>query len=161
MKVWLPTAALPALPGRLEGQADVTVSFRGPTSRPEAVHDGILPRGSADQSTPLCHWWPHQGTQEWVQYSWKYPVALSGTEVFWFDDTQRGECHLPASWELLYRSGNAWKPVQAKTGYPVLADKWSEVTFAPIQTTMLRLNLTLQTNFTAAVHEWRVRTPED
>ena len=40
-------------------------------------------------------------------------VTLKGSKVYWFDDTGRGACRLPASWQIEYRDGEAWKPVAA------------------------------------------------
>ena len=74
MKVWLPVAP-PVLPARgLEAQAKVSVSFANDNCQPWGINDGIEPKSSGEQPAAFCHWWPHKGTAEWAQYTWKTPV---------------------------------------------------------------------------------------
>jgi len=54
-----------------------------------------------------------KGTSESVQYDFDRERQVSSTEVYFFDDHAKGGCNLPASWKLLYKSGNDWKPVEA------------------------------------------------
>jgi DUF1680 family protein len=156
MKVWLPTA--PPLPpaGGLERLAKVSVSFANNNSQPHGINDGVEPRSSGEQPAALCHWWPHKNTEEWAQYTWTKPVTVSGARVYWFDDTGRGACRLPAAWRIEYRDGADWKPVQVRGDYPIAKDRWCEVTFEPVQTTALRLVVKLQKDWAAGVHEWKL-----
>jgi len=156
MKVWLPTA--PPVPpgGGLEARAAVTVSFANGNSQPQAVNDGVEPRSSGDQPATLCHFWPHKDSEEWVAYTWKRPVTVGGASVYWFDDTGRGACRLPAAWEIRYLDGGTWKPVAARGAYAIAKDRWCEVSFAPVTTAALRLVVTLQPDWAAGVHEWKV-----
>src|SRR5262249_43338033 len=103
----------------------------------------------------------HSGSSEWVQYTWKSPIALKGSKVYWFDDTGRGACRLPASWQIQYLDEGNWKPVAPAGKYPIIKDGWSEVEFAPVQTTSLRLAVQLQKAWAAGVHEWKVEESED
>ena len=161
MRVWLPIAP-PVLPARgLEAQAKVTVSFANDNCQPEGINDGQVPANSSEQPGALCHWWPHKGTQEWAQYTWKTPVQISGARAYWFDDTGRGECRLPASWHIEYLDQGDWKAVAAKENYQVSKDQWCTVRFAPVKTTALRLLVQLPPNFAAGVHEWKVDEPDD
>ena len=137
------------------------MSFVSGNCQPWGVNDGLEPKSSGEQPAALCHWWPHSGSAEWVQYTWKTPVTLKGSKVYWFDDTGRGACRLPSSWHLEYRDGDAWKPVAASGNYPIIKDGWSEVEFAPVQTTALRLAVQLQKGWAAGVHEWKVEESED
>jgi hypothetical protein len=156
MKVWLPVAP-PVLPERgLEAQAKVSVSFANDNSQPQGINDGVEPKNSGDQPAALCHWWPHKGTGEWAQYTWKVPVQASGARVYWFDDTGRGECRLPASWRIEYLVQGGWKAVAATGDYPIAKDRWCAVSFAPVETTALRLVVQLPPDFAAGVHEWKV-----
>ena len=156
MQVWLPVAPSPAKAGGLEAQAKVTVSFANNNAQPAGINDGVEPKSSGDQPAALCHWWPHRGTEEWAQYTWSRPVTVSAVKAYWFDDTGRGNCRLPASWQVQYLDGNNWKLVSAKSGFPVAKDKWCEATFAPATTTALRLVVKLQADWAAGVHEWKV-----
>ena len=153
MKVWLPqTPRTPAL-GGLETQAKVSMAYVSGNSQPWGINDGLEPKSSGEQPAVLCHWWPHQGRDEWVQYTWEKPVTLKSARVYWFDDTGRGACRLPASWRIEYREGEAWKPVAASIEYPVKKDAWCEVSFTPVTTTALRLAVKLQEQWAAGVHE--------
>jgi len=161
MKVWLPVAPPPSASGSLEGRATVSISFAHSNCQPQGIRDGIEPKSSGEQPRQNCHWWPHRGTTEWVQYTWKSPVAASGSRVYWFDDTNRGACRLPAAWHIEYLDGQQWKPVQVEGAYPIAKDKWCEVKFAPVQTKALRLVVQMQKDWAAGVHEWKVIEADD
>lgn len=162
MEVWLPVNPIPALAGGLEKRAAVAVSYQNSNSQPWGINDGVEPKSSCEQPQALCHWWPHKGTSEWVQYTWKKPVTVSGSRAYWFDDTGRGECRLPAEWLIEYRDGaGAWKPVHASGAWTVVLDRWCSVRFEPVTTTALRLVVKMQPGWAAGVHEWQVTTPDD
>ncbi len=122
-----------------------------------AVNDQWDPDDSNDRSKPYLHWWPNRGTQEWVQYDFAAPARVSEAEVYWYDDTGRGGCRIPASWRILYKSGGTWRPVSNTTPYTTEKDKFNLVRFNPVRTTALRLEIQLPEKFAAGVHEWRVR----
>ena len=88
-------------------------------------------------------------------------MTVKGSKVYWFDDTGRGACRLPASWRIEYRDGEAWKPVAATAEYPIAKDGWCEVEFAPVKTTAVRLSVQLQKGWAAGVHEWKLEELED
>jgi uncharacterized protein len=161
MKVWIPVTPRTPAAGGPETQAKVSMSFVSGNCQPWGVNDGLEPKSSGEQPAALCHWWPHSGTTEWVQYTWKTPVTVKGSKVYWFDDTGRGACRLPASWHIEYRDGLAWKPVAISGNYPVIKDGWSEVGFAPVNTTALRLAVQLPKGWAAGVHEWKVEEADD
>jgi DUF1680 family protein len=156
MKVWLPVTPPVPPAGGLETQAKVSLSYVSGNCQPEGINDGLEPKGSRQHPGRLCHWWPHKGSQEWAQYTWKSPVTVQGAEVYWFDDTGAGECRPPVSWRVEYLDGREWKPVPAATDYPVKLDAWCAVKFAPVTTTALRLAVRLPAGFAAGVQEWRV-----
>jgi uncharacterized protein len=156
MKVWLPMSPPTPVVGGLETQAKVSVSFANDNSQPAGINDGVEPKASGDQPAALCHWWPHKDKEEWAQYAWKNPVTVNGARVYWFDDTGRGGCRLPAAWRIEYRDGKDWKPVASKGDYVVAKDRWCEVTIDPVTTTALRLSVKLQKDWAAGVHEWKV-----
>ncbi len=161
MKVWMPvTAPTPVLQGP-ESQAEVTVSFASSNSRPAGINDGLEPKSSGEQPQELCHWWPHKGAEEWVQYSWKDSVKASGAKVYWFDDTGRGGCRVPVSWRIEYLDGSQWRPVRIKGDYPIALNGWCEVAFDPVSSQALRLVLKLQPNWAAGIHEWKVVEAEE
>ena len=156
MAVWLPrqeslARALPKPSIASTSQVSVSRDKNG-----SAVNDQWEPKNSNDHSHPYLHWWPTKGTMEWVQYDFKKPEIVSAVEVYWFDDTGRGECRVPVSWRALYRKNGEWIPVVNKGSYGVEKDTYNRVTFEPIQTTGLRLEIQLQEKFSAGIHEWKV-----
>lgn len=161
MRVWLPLAPRTPPAGGLGQQAAVSVSFESGNARIQGINDGIEPRGSGEQPAALCHWWPHKGTREWVQYSWKNPITARGVQLYWFDDTGRGECRLPASWQLEHLTDNGWAPVRGVGNYPIALDQWCEIEFDPVTTTALRVLVNLQPNWAAGIHEWKVTEADD
>ena len=157
MKVWIPETA-----ADLHGKnptvallAEPSCSHGHGSDAPLALNDGVLPESSIDLSIQRFTWWAHRGTEEWVQYEWDKPVKLSHSEVYWFDDTGRGQCRVPESWRLLYREDGEWKPVEADQ-YPVKEDQFCRVDFEPVRTTALRLEVELQENVSGGILEWRV-----
>ncbi|MDO8349095.1 MAG: glycoside hydrolase family 127 protein [Planctomycetota bacterium] len=163
MAVWLPQA--PALPrlGGPELTAKIEVSFRNGNSDPEGLRDGAEPKRSGETPPRNCHFWDHSGGTEWAQYSWDTPQRLAGCRIYWFDDTGHGACRLPKAARLLWRDGEQWRPVvlQGGAAVPLATDRWCDVTFAPIATTALRLELDQQDKASSGVLEWRLIAAED
>jgi hypothetical protein len=156
MRVWLPIAPPTSKSAGLESRATVKMSFANGNCEPNAINDGVEPVKSSDQPETLAHWWPHKGTEEWAQYTWPSPVTVRGSKVFWFDDTGRGECRLPAAWHVEFLDGKEWKPVAAKGDYSIAKDKWCEVKFSPVRTTAMRLMVQQPEGWSSGVHEWKV-----
>jgi hypothetical protein len=157
MAVWLAnreTSVRPQPFPTLASRANVRSSAESAQAR--AVHDQDEPRSSRDASSGFFHWWPKKGTTEWVQYDLESPATVSAVEVYWADDTGSGEVRPPASWRVLYGSGDEWRAVDAATPYAVALDRFNKVTFAPVTTTALRLEVTLQPQWSAGVQEWKV-----
>ena len=123
----------------------------GPGERPvRAPRARTTPRAT-------CTRWPKKGTAEWIEYAFDAPVRVSEASVYWFDDTGGGGCRVPASWRVLYKSGEEWPPVKAAGAYGVAKDAWNAVRFAPVRTTALRLEVQLQPDWSAGVHEWKIK----
>ncbi len=122
----------------------------------EALSDSHTPKDSNDQSIPRFTWWARKGSREWVQYNFPEPRQVSGVEVYWFDDRPRGGCRVPHSWEVLYRDGRQWKPVEGAGAYGVERDRYNKVTFEPVKTSGLRLAVRLQENYSSGVLSWKV-----
>ena len=85
------------------------------------------------------------------------PATVSRAEVYWFDDTGHGGVRVPASWKLLYKEGDQWKPVEAISAYTRERNQYNRVTFKPVTTTGLRLELQAQPNVSQGVQEWKVK----
>ncbi|HSA94741.1 MAG TPA: beta-L-arabinofuranosidase domain-containing protein, partial [Acidobacteriota bacterium] len=157
MAVWLarePGKARVAREPGLSAKAKVTASEGAVSLR--RVNDQFEPESSGD-AAGYMHWWPKKGTAAWIDYSFETPVRLSESSVYWFDDTGGGECRVPASWRLLYKTGEDWLPVKAAGEYGVAKDAWNTVKFAPVRTTALRLEVQMQDSWSAGVHEWTIK----
>ncbi len=124
----------------------------------DALCDGQLPKASNDQTLPRFTWWDHKGTAEWVAYKFPKPRTLTWSDVYWFDDTGRGGCRVPASWKLLYKEGNDWKDVKLAEGsaYGVAKDAFNKVTFEPVTAAEIRLEVQLQPDLSGGILEWRL-----
>jgi uncharacterized protein len=146
MIVWIPETEAAAKPAPF-----LTVKVTASPSRrsPLTVNDG-------DESTSF-DWWPKKGSTEWVEYAFEKPAAVSSSEIYWFDDTGHGEVRVPASWRILYRDGESWKAVENALAYGVEKDKYNQLTFKPVTTSALRLEVTMQANWSAGIEEWKVK----
>ncbi len=146
MIVWVPETEAVAKPAPfLTPKVTASPSRRSPLT----VNDG-------DESTSF-DWWPQKGSTVWVEYAFDKPATVSSAAVYWFDDTGRGEVRVPASWKIVYLDGGEWKPVQATSPYAVEKDKYNNVTFKPVTTSALRLEVTMQPNWSAGLEEWKVQ----
>lgn len=165
MMVWIPdgekSAHIQAKPS-VSTTSRITLSHPG--ANPEAINDQLAP-DTNDQGTnvffagneePFFHWWPRKGGPEWVQYDFAKPAKISSAEVYWFDDTGRGECRVPESWRLLYHVNGEWQPVKNPSAYACKANQFNRTTFSPVETDGLRLEVRLQNNWSTGIYEWRV-----
>jgi DUF1680 family protein len=158
MLVWIPdreTSARPQPLPTLASKASVTSSQAG--HNPRAVNDQNEPRSSRDGTGSFFHWWPEKGSTEWVAYTFDKPSPVSEVEVYWLDDTGSGECRVPASWRVLYKDGEEWKPVETSGPYGVEKDRYNKVAFKPVTTSGLRLEVVLPPEWSAGIQEWKVR----
>lgn len=161
MTVWTattPDAATPAPYPTIAYRAKVSSSFGGDLA---AITDQMDPGSSGDHTYPFLHWWPRKGTEEWVQYEFDQPTEVAGVEVYWFDDTGRGECRLPESWRLLAEVGGQWQEVGHPSSYGVEGDRYNRCTFDAVAANGLRLVVQSRDGWAGGIHEWRVLTPED
>ena len=154
MIVWIPNREASARPQPLPTLASTSKVKTSGGRNPRALNDQEEPRASNDAGP--FHWWPNKGTGEWVEYAFEKPASVSETSVYWFDDTGSGECRVPSAWRVLYKDGEQWKPVENVEPYAVARDRYNRVTFKPVTTTALRLEVTLQPSWSAGIHEWKV-----
>jgi len=133
------------------------ISVSGQTRRsPTMINDGEDPRSSAD-SAAYFDWWPVKGTSETVDMTFPKAASVSEVQVYWFDDTGRGEVRVPENWRLLYKDGETWKPVETAGPYATERNRYNVVTFKPVTTTALRIELKMQATWSAGVQEWKVK----
>ena len=178
MAVWLARTEAVARPTpypTLAMASKITASREQGQGYLPAIVDGDEPRNSRGGGSSF-NWWPLQGwgpncdsnqgegrrgpqcsKGEWIQMEFAKPSTVTEAEVYWFDDTGSGGVRVPASWKLFYKDGNEWKPVETTSEFGVVRDAWNKVIFKPVNTSALRLEITLQPGQAAGVQEWRVK----
>ncbi len=104
-----------------------------------AVYDGVQPPNSADESSLYYRMRPAAGQSAWIEYDFAAPRRLSSSDVYFGDD--RRFCKLPAGWRIVFKEVDVWKPVQARAGYTVDKDRFNRVTFDPVTTTAMRIEV--------------------
>jgi hypothetical protein len=122
----------------------------------EAMIDGVEPKNSNDQTIPRFTWWDHLGTREWVQWNLGKPEKISSVEVYWFDDAPNGGCRAPDSWKVLYKDGAEWKEVARPTAAGVEVNTYNRVSFDPVTTTAVRLDVQLKAGYSGGILEWNL-----
>jgi DUF1680 family protein len=162
MIVWLAEeperAELPSADGVVVRGVRIRASHLNATDTLETTNDGGEPKSSKDHGIRRMTWWDHRGSVEWLSYGTSKPRKLSGAAVYWFDDTGIGACRVPAQWRLLWRDGDEWKPVKLLKDerYGTALDQFNKVSFEPVTTKELRLEVKLQPGFSGGVLKWRV-----
>ncbi len=186
MNVWLARTEAAARPTPFPTVASTSTvaasqpaQGRGKNIRP--IIDGEEPRNSAEAGSSF-DWWPIQGWSEacdaqpapaagqraqggrqcskgeWIEMTFAKPSSVSRSEIYWFDDeANKGGVRVPASWKLLYKDGDTWKPVETADPLATTKDAWNTVTFKPVTTTALRLELVMRPTVSAGVQEWKVK----
>jgi hypothetical protein len=128
--------------------------------KPESIshlRDGRLP--SADAKGVDCFKWVGwagyaTGLKHWVRQDFEAEETISSCEVFWA--AQGGSfVTQPESWTLSYLDGDAWKEVAISGAYPMETGKFVRVSFAPVKTRALRIDMQSQPKKSAGIFEWR------
>ena len=106
---------------------------------------------SGDQTVSRCTFWPHRGTEEWVEFSWEKPCPVIGLEVYWFDDEGKGQCRVPTSWSVSCKTADgSWKKLNCPC--PVEKDRLTNVQFGmSCLTDSLRIDVILRKGFSGGL----------
>ncbi len=157
MEVWIPTnkesTQVKPLP-TIASESKVESSLKSPLIK--GINDQHIPKNSADKSNTLYHWWPKTGETQWIIYHFKEPAKVSESEVYWLKDIPDGGCDLPESWKIYYQTNGKWAEVKATILYPNQADQLNKISFDPVTTTALKLEVKLSKDYSAGLHEWIV-----
>ena len=160
MAVWIPidlSASSPALPPSLASQAKITASQRRLPSL-SAINDRLVPTDGDDRSIPYTHWWPKNNSTEWLAYEFKEATEISTSTVYWYDDQPWQGCKVPDSWKLYYKNDKGeWAEVGHPSGYPTDKGLPCTVTFDPVKTTSVKLELVQPVDKSCGVFEWSVK----
>ena len=159
MAVWIPReAAAVRVPPRTIASTS-RVSASRPSPGQVALNDQLEPANSNDHGIPCFNWFPAKGDTQWVQYDFagERPARISSAAVWWYDDGPWGGCRIPKAWRLLVLNAEGnWVPVKASGDYTVAKDIPSRISFEPVETRAVRLEVDLQPNYSAGVFEWSV-----
>ncbi len=158
MAVWLPidlNATRPAMPPTVASESKVSASHN--VKSISAINDRLLPKDGNDKSVPYYHWWPKEGSTEWIAYDFGGEKTVSRSSVFWYDDAPWGGCRVPKSWKLYYKnSAGEWSPVENTSAYGIEKGISNEVIFKPVTTKELKLEINLPEKNSAGIFEWEV-----
>lgn len=157
MGVWMPVEKQEVRPVPVPTKASVAkITASTHTKNIRALNDQMEPDSSDFEGMIRTHWWPKKDQTKWVQYNWDKAKTLSKAKVYWFDDRPYGGVRIPESWRILYKSKEGWKPVDVINGYSVTKDAYDEVSFNPVNTRALRLEVQLPKDNSSGILEWIV-----
>ncbi|HUM34369.1 MAG TPA: hypothetical protein PKX32_03785, partial [Candidatus Saccharicenans sp.] len=127
------------------------------------LYDDLPIVDSKSRSTGYFSFSPKKGTVEWVEYDFPQPATASAIEVYWLDDSAlNGPYQVPVRWRLLYRDSRGnYLPVKNTSPYTTALDRFNRLTFEPVTTTSLRLEVEQAPGYTAGLYEWRVETDQE
>jgi len=158
MAVWLPvdlSATRPTMSPTIASESKVNASHT--VKSISAINDGLLPKDENDRTLPYYHWWPKEGTTEWISYDFSTEKTVSHTTVYWFDDSPWGGCRVPQSWTIYYKDhAGEWKPVENVSPYGVEKGIGNEVVFKSVITKALKLEVKLPEKNASGIYEWEV-----
>lgn len=158
MAVWLPNevnATRPASVPTLASKSKIEASHKA--SSLSSITDGLVPKDENDRTIPYYHWWPKEGTTEWISYEFPESMTVSSATVYWYDDGPWGGCRVPKSWKVYYKdaAGN-WVDVENPDQYGVKKGAPNTVRFDPVKTSALKLEVVLPEKNASGIYEWEV-----
>lgn len=159
MEVWIPyeeSGARPKPAATIASRAKVSASINNARML-KALNDQFDPASSEDKSALYLHWWPKKDTDEWIQYDFDKPENVSSSSVYWYDDGPFGGCRIPPTYRVLYKKGDEWVPVENTTPYEITKNQYNKLSFKPVTTTALRMEIRLPKDHATGVHEWIVK----
>lgn len=159
MAVWLPSevrATRPVAIPTLASKSQVSASH--PAKSLTAITDGLVPADENDRTIPYYHWWPKEGTTEWIVYEFPEKTEVSSSTVYWYDDAPWGSCRLPRSWKIYYKNeAGKWTAVPEADTYPISKGNSNTVHFTPVRTSAVKLEVVLPEKNAAGMYEWEIQ----
>ena len=158
MAVWFPdelSATRPVMPPSIASESEITASVQSKSL--SAINDRLVPKDENDRSVPYYHWWPKEGTTEWISYEFSETKTISSCSVFWYDDGPWGGCRVPQSWRILYRdNAGKWIPVENTNEYGTKKGTSNYVQFKAVTTDAIKIEIDLPEKNSTGVFEWEV-----
>lgn len=159
MVVWLPSevrATRPVAIPTLASKSQVSASH--PAKSLTSITDGLVPADENDRTIPYYHWWPKEGTTEWIVYEFPEKTEVSSSTVYWYDDAPWGGYRLPRSWKIYYKNeAGEWTTVPEADAYPISKGNPNTVHFAPVKTSAVKLEVVLPEKNAAGLYEWMIK----
>ena len=159
MAVWLPqelSASRPTMPATLASESKVDASHK--VKSISAINDRLVPKDENDRSVPYYHWWPKQGTTEWISYEFPAEATVSSATVYWYDDAPWGGCRVPKGWKVYYKVVQGqWQPVSGADKYGVEKGVENTVNFDPVKTRAVKLEVIQPSDNSSGLFEWEVK----
>lgn len=159
MAVWLPSEVRATRPVAILSLASKSqVSASHPAKSLTSITDGLVPADENDRTIPYYHWWPKEGTTEWIVYEFPEKTEVSSSTVYWYDDAPWGGCRLPRSWKIYYKNeAGEWTAVPEADAYPISKENPNTVHFAPVKTSAVKLEVVLPEKNAAGLYEWEIQ----
>lgn len=158
MAVWLSndlSSTRPVMPPTVASESKIDASHK--VKSISAINDGLVPKDENDRTIPYYHWWPKEGTTEWISYDFASEKTVSRTTVYWFDDAPWGGCRVPESWKIYCQDKDgAWLPVENTVPYGIEKGFGNEVRFKPVSAKALKLEVKLPEKNASGIFEWEV-----
>jgi hypothetical protein len=118
----------------------------------------LTPKDKDDRTIPYYHWWPKEGTTEWITLELPEGTTVQNSTLYWFDDSPWGGCRVPKSWKIYYKDAQGnWVEVPNPTKYGTEPGIGNKVEFDPVKTTALKLEVILPEKHAAGIYEWDVK----
>ena len=159
MAVWMAkdlSASRPTMPATLASQSKIDASQMERSI--SAINDRLVPKNEFDRSMPYYHWWPKQGTTEWISYTFAEPSEVKSATVYWFDDAPWGGCRVPESWKIYYMDGEGqWQPVSNADSYGTAKGCGNTVNFDPVTTKAVKLEVVQPEKYSSGLFEWEIK----
>ncbi len=159
MSVWIAQdleAARPIKPATIASLAKKDASHE--PKQLYSVFDGLTPKDKDDRTIPYYHWWPKEGTTEWITLELPEGTTVQNSTLYWFDDSPWGGCRVPKSWKIYYKDAQGnWVEVSNPTKYGTEPGIGNKVEFDPVKTTALKLEVVLPEKHAAGIYEWDVK----
>jgi len=138
-------------------------SAPAPARALSVLYDDMPIVDSKSRSAGYFSFSPKKGTAEWVQYDFPQLTTATAIEIYWLDDSElNGPYKAPVRWRLLYRDARGnYVPVKNTAPYTTALDRFNRLTFEPVTTTSLRLEVEQAPGYTCGLYEWRVETDQE
>lgn len=107
---------------------------------------------------PYYHWWPAQGTTEWISYTLPEATEIKSATIYWFDDAPWGGCRVPKSWNIYYADEQGqWQPVANPDKFTKNKGVANTVQFDPVVTRAVKLEVVQPAEYSCGLFEWEVK----